>query len=88
MSRKYPTFKGFEYLRKGVKYGVPPEIKFRGNAYKFISASLIKAMELKDEGKKILCLRIMKTFIPRTIHFYGAPIPNREILDEFFYVLT
>ena len=82
----YHTFKEFEYLRKGVKYGIPPEIKFKGKTYKYLTASLIKALELKDKG--ILCLRVMKTLELRTIHFYGAPIPNREVLDEFFYSLS
>jgi hypothetical protein len=81
--------KRFSYLVKGVEYGVPPEIKHKGIVYKFATPLYRIAIELHDAGKKILCLRTMKTKELTLRQAYneafGAPISPRNVLEELYY---
>ncbi len=86
MKRNY-TIKGFEYKRQGIKPELPIEVLHKGKKYKFATAILRKAIELKDTGINVLCIRIMKTLTHEDTWQcgFGAPIPQRTVLNEYFY---
>jgi hypothetical protein len=85
MGRRNYTNKKFAYIRRSVKQGLPTEVKHKGQVFKFATPLERVAIELHEAGKKILCIRVMKTKEYTLAEHYGAPITPRIVLDEFYY---